>query len=163
MKHLNGKKLKIWDNVGNNFEGLCVGATDDIIKILNENESDERVFFIKNIFSYQILGEGTTGGYSGLKAYICKNDEINCKGRVLLTSKECHIKDMGCTICNNSKVDFKCDFGCIGAIEVLPSRVQKILFEGMLVSRENTKNYLKEAISNIKKDKEKKNDRNLEI
>lgn len=155
MKHLNGKKLKIWDNVGNVFEGLCVGASDDIIKMMNENEKDERVFFVKNIFSYQVIGEGTTGGYSGLKAYVCKCDEVNCKGRVLLSSKECHISDMKCKVCESKKVNFKCDFGSLGAIEVLPSRVQRILFEGMLVSRENTKNYLKEAVETIKKEKDK--------
>ena len=151
MKHLNGKKLKIWDNIGNIFEGLCVGANDDIVKILNDKERDERVFFIKNIFSYQIVGEGTTGGYSGLKVYVCKNDEINCKGKVLLSSNECHIKDMKCDICNNPKINFKCDFGCIGALEILPTQVQRILFEGMVVSRENNKNYLKEAVEAIKK------------
>jgi len=151
MKHLNGKKLQIFDNFGNNYVGLCTGATEDIVKILVENENDERVFFIKNIFSYIIVGEGTTGGYSGLKAYICKNDNINCKGRVLLTSNECHINDMNCPICNNSKNNFKCDFGCIGAIEVLPSKVQKVLFEGMMVCREKTKNYLDEAIKQTNK------------
>lgn len=151
MKHLNGKRLQIFDNFGNSYIGLCTGATEDIVKILVDNENDERVFFIKNIFSYIIVGEGTTGGYSGLKAYICKNDDINCKGRVLLTSNECHINDMNCPICNNSKTNFKCDFGCIGAIEVLPSKVQKVLFEGMMVCREKTKNYLDEAIKQINK------------
>ena len=153
MKHLNGKKLQIFDNFGNSYIGLCTGATEDIVKILVENENDERVFFIKNIFSYVIVGEGTTGGYSGLKAYICKNEQINCKGRVYISSKECHINDMNCEICNNSGNKFKCDFGCIGAIEILPSKVQRVLFDGMMVSRDNNKNYLKEAVEKIKGNK----------
>lgn len=153
MKHLSGKKIQIFDNVGNNYIGLCTGATDEIIKILMDNEKDERVFFIKNIFSYIIVGEGTTGGYSGLKVYFCKNDNINCKGKVLLTSNKCHINDMNCAICNNSKTEFKCDFGCIGAMEVLPTKIQRVLFEGMMVNREKTKNYLEDAMKQIKKGK----------
>lgn len=150
MKHLNGKKIKIFDTVGHEHEGVCTGATDDIVKILEENATDEKVFFIKNIYAYTIVGEGTSGGYSGLKVYICKNDEINCKGRVLLSANECHIKDMNCPICN-SRTNFKCDFGCIGALEVLPSKVQRLLFEGMLVCREQSKDYLNEAINKINK------------
>jgi hypothetical protein len=153
MKHLNGKKIKISDNAGNVFEGICTGATDEIIKLLLKNEVDERVFFTKNIFSYVIVGGGITGGYSGLKTYICKNDNINCKGRVKITAKECHINDMGCLIDNNDKAKFKCDFGCIGAIEIIPSKVQKILFEGMNICREQTKNYLEEATNQINKEK----------
>ena len=151
MKHLNGKRIKINDNVGNSYEGVCTGANEEIVKLLLDNNTDEMVFFIKNIFSYVIVGEGTTGGYSGLKAYICKNEQINCKGRVYISSNECHIHDMNCEICNNSNNKFKCDFGCIGAIEVLPSKVQKVLFEGMMVCREKTKNYLDEAIKQMNK------------
>lgn len=152
MKHLNGKKIQISDNIGNTFVGICTGANDDIIKLLLENEEDERVFFIKNIFSYVIIGGGVTGGYSGLKTYICKNDNINCKGRIKISSKECHINDMECPIKEKDKTKFKCDFGCIGAIEVIPSRVQRILFEGMINCREQTKNYLEEAQNQIKKE-----------
>jgi hypothetical protein len=152
MKHLNGKRLKISDNVGNSYIGLCTGANDEIIKMLLDNETDEIVFFIKNIFSYVIIGEGTTGGYSGLKAFICKNENINCKGRVYISSKDCEIKDMNCEICNNSNNKFKCDFGCIGAIEILPSKVQRVLFDGMFVSREQSKNYLQQAVEKIDKE-----------
>jgi len=153
MKHLNGKKIKINDNVGNSYIGLCTGASDEIIKMLLDNETDETVFFIKNIFSYVIIGEGVTGGYSGLKAYVCKNEHINCRGKVFISSKECHINEMNCEICNNSNNKFKCDFGCIGAIEILPSKVQRVLFDGMMVSRDNNKNYLKEAVEKIKGNK----------
>lgn len=152
MKHLNGKRIKINDNVGNSYEGVCTGANEDIVKLLLDNNPDEMVFFIKNIFSYVVVGEGTTGGYSGLKAYICKNEQINCKGRVYISSKECHINDMNCEICNNSNNKFKCDFGCIGAIEVLPSKVQRVLFDGMFVSREENKNYLQAAQIKINKE-----------
>ena len=60
---------------------------------------------------------------------------------------------MNCSICNNPKTEFKCDFGCIGAMEVLPTKIQRVLFEGMMVNREKTKNYLEDAIKQIKKGK----------
>ncbi len=56
MKHLNGKRLKLWDSNGHVFEGVCTGATDDVVKLLKDGESDERVFFVKNIYSYSFLG-----------------------------------------------------------------------------------------------------------
>lgn len=154
MKHLNGKRLKLWDSNGHVFEGVCTGATDDVVKLLKDGESDERVFFVKNIYSYSVVGEGVSGGYSGLKAYVCKNPSINCNGRCLVSSRECHIEDMGCDVCGKKTAQgtgFRCDFGCIGAIEILPSKVQKVLFDGMRVDRNARKNYLDNAIKEIQK------------
>ena len=152
MKHLNGKRLKLWDSNGHLFEGLCTGASDEIVKLLKDGESDERHFFVRNIYSYVVVGEGTTGGYSGLKAYVCKNSSINCAGKCRISTKECHIEDMDCEVCRKKTaqgVGFKCDFGCIGAIEVIPSKVQKVLFDGMVVDRNVKRNYLEEAMKSI--------------
>lgn len=152
MKHLNGKRIKIWDSNGHLFEGVCTGASDDILRLLKDGEKDERVFFVKNIYSYVVVGEGVSGGYSGLKAYVCKNPAINCMGRCKISSTECSIGEMDCEVCNAKNIanlEFKCDFGCIGAIEVLPSQVQRILFDGMTVSREKRKNYLDNARKEI--------------
>lgn len=146
MKHLNGKRIKLWDINGHVYQGVCTGVSDDVIKMLKEDNKDERCFFIKNIFSYQVVGGGTTGGYSGLKVYICKNEMINCKGVVRISAKQCHIKDMGCDVCKaktTQGVGLKCDFGCIGALQVLPSPVQRSLFQGMMVNR-NKINLIKE-------------------
>lgn len=154
MKNLNGKKIKIWDMNGNLYEGLCTGSSDDIIKMMISDSKDERIFFIKNIFAYEVVGEGTSGGYSGLNVYICKNDEINCKGKILISTKENHIKDMKCEICNKN-TDFKCNFYCLGALEVIPSKIQRILLDDILFSKQETKNYLKEAMDSIKKDNKK--------
>ena len=60
---------------------------------------------------------------------------------------------MGCEVCNKKTAQgtgFKCDFGCIGAIEVLPSKVQRVLFDGMTVDRNKKKNYLEDAVNKIK-------------
>lgn len=150
MKQLNGKRIVFWDSNGHKFEGLCVGTSDEEVKILKDGETDERVFFIRNIFSYSIIGEGTTGGYSGLQVYACKNESVNCAGRVLISSKECQIVDMSCEVCtSNRDKNFKCDFGCIGAMEVLPSRVQRVLFDGMKIDRNKKKNYLEEAMKSM--------------
>jgi len=48
-------------------------------------------------------------------------------------------------------VEFTCDFGCVGAIEVLPSQLQRVLFNGMVVDRNKKKNYLYNAIKEIQK------------
>lgn len=150
MKQYNGKRMVFWDSNGHRFEGLCTGASDEEVKMLKDGETDERVFLVRNIFSYSIVGEGTTGGYSGLQAYVCKNESINCAGRVLLSSKECHVGDMNCEACDSNKnKNFKCDFGCIGAMEILPSRVQRALFDGMNIDRNRKKNYLEEATKSI--------------
>ena len=163
MKQLNGKRLKIWDVGGHSFEGLCTGTTDDEIRLLEDGKKDEIVFNMKNYFAYKIVGGGTTGGYSGLQAYVCKNPAINCVGRCMISSKPCHIEDMDCEVCKQKTsqgIGFKCDFGCVGAIEVLPSQVQRILFDGMVVDRNKKKNYLEDAKKSIEKDmkQENKND-----
>ena len=155
MKHLNGKRLKLWDSNGHVFEGLCTGASDDIVRLLKDGERDERVFFVKNIYSYAVVGGGVSGGYSGLKAYVCKNPAINCAGRCRISAAECHIDDMGCEVCRKKTAEgtgFGCDFGCVGAIEVLPSQVQRVLFDGMIVDRNVRKNYLEKAMKKIEKD-----------
>lgn len=161
MKHLNGKRIRVWDMNGHAFEGVCTGVTDDIVRLLKDGETDERCFFIRNIHSYVVIGEGATGGYSGLKAYVCKNPSINCAGRCRISSTECRIVDMGCEVCNKKTAQgtgFRCDFGCIGAIEVLPSKVQRVLFDGMVVDRNVRKNYLEEARKEIEKDTGAKQD-----
>lgn len=139
MKHLTGKKLQINCNAGKSVIGLCTGGTDDIIKILPENKEDEMVIFIRNIFSYTIIGEGCSGGYSGLKVYMCKCADINCKGRLKLSCNCEDISEMGCEISKSSDKKFKCEFGCLGAMEVIPSNVQKILFDGMIVCKNGDK------------------------
>lgn len=154
MKHLNGKRIKIWDSNGHLFEGVCTGASDDIVRLLKDGERDERVFFVRNIYSYVVVGEGVSGGYSGLKAYVCKNPAINCAGRCRIASGECSITDMGCEAMNKKASrgeGFGCDFGCVGAIEVLPSQVQRVLFDGMTVDRNRRKNYLDDAKKEIAK------------
>lgn len=142
MKHLTGKKLNITCTSGKSIIGLCTGATDEIIKILLDKETDETIVFIKNIFSYTIIGGKTTGGYSGLKVFICKNDILSCKGIIRLSKDNLTIDDMECPIhVAKKKVgeDFKCDFACLGAMEVLPSPVQAIFFEGMKVNKNGGK------------------------
>ena len=151
MKHLNGKRLKLWDSNGHLFEGLCTGASDDIVRLLKDGEKDERVFFVKNVYSYVVVGEGVSGGYSGLKAFVCKNPAINCAGRCRISMEESTIDNMECEVRSAKGVNFKCDFGCIGSIEVLPSQVQRILFDGMLVDRNKKKNYLENAKKEILK------------
>lgn len=132
MKHLQGKKIKVTSINGNSVIGLVTGATDDIVKILVEGEQDETVIFVKNIFTYQIIGEGTTGGYSGLHVFACKNLAIGCKGKIKLSCKQNTIlQDMECEV-PKQKTEFVCDFGCLGEMEVLPSKVQKVLFDGMI-------------------------------
>ena len=135
-KHLQGKKISVYCNNGTEFAGLCTASSDAVIKILKEGEKDEMVISVANIFSYVIHGEGCTGGYSGLKVYVCKNLGISCFGRVKLSASPLKIEDMGCGVCKAKTVNgtgFNCDFGCVGAMEVIPSKVQKLLFDGMLV------------------------------
>ena len=151
MKHLNGKRIKVWDSNGHLFEGVCTGASDDIVRLLKDGEKDERVFFVKNIYSYVVVGEGASGGYSGLKAFVCKNPSINCAGRCRISVDECTIDDMECEAHLSKGKEFKCDFGCVGAIEVLPSQVQRVLFNGMVVDRNRKKNYLDNALKDIQK------------
>ena len=142
MKHLSGKKLNVSCISGTTIIGLCTGATDEIIKILPKGAEDETVIFIKNVFSYTIIGGKTTGGYSGLKVYVCKNEDISCKGRIRLSMRELLITDMGCEVCRVKTADGKtipCDFGCLGAMEILPSNVQSVFFDGMLVAKIETK------------------------
>ncbi len=148
MKHLNGKRLKLWDSNGHLFEGLCTGASDEVVRLLKDGEKDERVFFVKNIYSYVVVGEGVSGGYSGLKAFVCKNPSINCAGRCRISMEESTIDDMGCAV-RSANNGFKCDFGCVGAIEVIPSQVQRVLFDGMTVDRNKRKNYLEDAKKEI--------------
>lgn len=133
MKHLTGKKLEIISIGGGVAKGVVTGGTDDITKLLSEGDADETVIFDKNIFTYKIIGEGTTGGYSGLKLYACRCFEVGCAGRRKISSKSLTVADMGCDVPNNGGTAFKCDFGCVGAIEVLPSKAQLILFDGMEV------------------------------
>ena len=100
------------------------------------------VISVANIFSYVIHGGGCTGGYSGLKVYVCKNLGISCLGRVKLSAIPLKIEDMGCNVCKAKTVNgegFNCDFGCVGALEVIPSKVQKMLFDGMLLIRNQKK------------------------
>ena len=142
MKHLQGKKLKVNSINGMEVFGLVTGATDELIKILIDTEKDETVILIKNIFTYKIVGEGVSGGFSGLKVFCCKNEEIGCKGRRKLSTKNVSIEDMGCEVCNAKTVagtGFKCDFGCIGDMEVIPSNAQRVLFDGMLVEANKPK------------------------
>lgn len=143
MKHLTGKKVTVYCQSGKGFTGVVTAGSDDVLKILPEGKTDELVIFAKNIFAYTIIGEGTTGGYSGLKVYVCKCDSINCKGRVKVSYNDTTINDMGCKVCTAKTVagtGFKCDFGCIGALEVIPSNVQKILLNNMIVARNEKKN-----------------------
>ena len=158
MKHLNGKRLKLWDSNGHLFEGLCTGATDEIVKLLKDGEKDERVFFVKNIYSYTVVGGGVTGGYSGLFVYTCRNPNINCKGKCMISANECHIEDMDCDVCRQRTaqgIGFKCDFGQIGAMEIIPPQVQKALFNGMRVDLNRKRNYLEEAKKEIEREMKK--------
>lgn len=138
MKHLQGKKVKVKSIDGTIVVGIVTGATDDILKILSQNEVDEQIIFIRNIFSYVIIGQGTSGGYSGLQVFACKNLNIGCKGRLLLSlNKNTKIQDMGCGVCDKG---FKCDFGTLGQMQVLPSNIQRVLFDGLL--KQNNKKEL---------------------
>ena len=138
MKHLSGKKIKVFCINGKSVSGVCTGATDDIVKILEDGKTDEMVIFVKNIFSYVIVGEGCTGGYSGLNVYVCKNENINCHGKIKLSLKPITISDMNCKVCTaktSEGTGFNCDFGNLGPMEVLPSNIQKVLFDGMIVEK----------------------------
>jgi len=159
MKQLNGKRLKIWDCNGHVFEGLCTGSTDDCVRLLQDGGKDEITFNMKGYFAYQIVGGGVTGGYSGLQAYVCKNPSINCAGRCLLSSNPCHIEDMNCEVYKKSNAQghgFVCDFGSIGAMEIIPPQVQRVLFDGMVVDRNKRKNYLEDAKKEIVKEKKER-------
>lgn len=130
MKHLQGKKIKVKLTNGNCLLGIVTGATEEILKILSQNETDQQVIFIRNIFSYVVIGQGVTGGYSGLQVFACKNLNIGCKGRLKLSlNKNLKIQEMGCGACDKG---FKCDFGTLGQMQLLPSNVQKVLFDGLL-------------------------------
>lgn len=130
MKHLQGKKLKVKLSDGSCIIGVVTGATEEILKILSQNETDQQVIFIRNIFSYVVIGQGVTGGYSGLQVFACKNLNIGCKGRLKLSlNKNLKIQEMGCNVCDKG---FKCDFGTLGQMQLLPSNVQKVLFDGLL-------------------------------
>jgi hypothetical protein len=60
---------------------------------------------------------------------------------------------MGCEVISNPKAKaFRCDFGCIGPVEILPSRVQRSLFDGMTVDRRERKNYLDGARKSIERE-----------
>ena len=155
MKQYNGKRLKIWAANGLMFEGICTGADDEFVRLLPEGETDEIAIHVHNIFAHSVVGEGVSGGYSGLKTYVCKNTMLNCMGKCLVSSKECTLADMNCEICRKHTEDgtgFKCDFGCVGAIEVLPSKVQRVLFDGMIADRNKKKNYLDEAKKDVNRD-----------
>lgn len=135
-KHLQGKKISVYCMNGAEFTGLCTAASNEVLKILRDGTKDEMVIAVANIFSYVIIGGGCSGGYSGLKVYVCKNLGISCFGRVKLSAMPLKIEDMGCDVCKAKTVNgtgFNCDFGCVGAMEVIPSKVQKLLFEGMTV------------------------------
>ena len=142
MKLLQGKKIKICSVGGKEYIGNVIGANDDLVRILVDGEEDELVIYIKNIYSYQIIGEGTSGGYSGLNVWACKNDSIGCKGKTLLSCKTCDISDMNCPIQEKKTVvgkGFNCDFGNLGPMEVIPSKAQKILFEGLMKENKGKK------------------------
>ena len=136
MKHLQGKKVQIVSNGGVSYIGIVTGSTDDIVKILCENQTDETVIFIKNIFSYKIIGQGVSGGFSGIQVFACKNENIGCKGKIYLSKKKSTtIQNMNCEICKAKTVagiGFKCDFGTLGDLQVLPSKVQGVLFQGLI-------------------------------
>ncbi len=145
MEQLNGKRIMVVDCTGASTTGLCTGCADDRIKMVPDHHSDERVIFLRNVVCYEVVGGGTTGGYCGIKVFVCKNDAINCKGRVLLSQEGSHITDMGCQMIGRTDVKFKCDFMNLGAMEVLPPQVQRTLFNGMTVIREKNKDYLANA------------------
>jgi len=145
MEQLNGKRIMVVDCTGAQTKGLCTGCSEDFIKIVPDCHSDERVFLMRSVVSYEVVGGGVTGGYSGLKTFICKNEEINCAGRVMLGLDGSHITDMGCPAIAGKGAKFKCDFACIGAMEVIPPQVQRALFGGMVAERGKKKNYLADA------------------
>lgn len=141
-KHLQGKKISVFCTNGKEFVGLCTASSDNMIKILLEKAKDEMVIAVPNIFAYIIHGSGCTGGYTGIKVYVCKNDDISCIGRVKMSTVPLKIEDMGCNVCTAKTVNgvgYDCDFGCIGAMEVIPTKVQRILFDQMLNVRKKEK------------------------
>lgn len=143
MKHLSGKKLEITMTTGEKISGLCTGGTDDMVKIMADGSKDETFVFIRNIFAYTIIGGGVAGGYSGLKVYLCKNADIGCQGRVKLSIDDETIASMGCNVINADTAagrGFNCDFGCLGPMEVIPSNVQRVLFDKMLTIKNRSKN-----------------------
>lgn len=153
MKHLSGKKIEITCVSGYKVAGLCTGATDEIVKLMIDGDTDETIIFVKNIFSYVIIGGGVTGGYSGIKVYVCRCENINCLGRIKLSAKKLILSDMECPIVHTKTVagsGYDCDFGCVGAMEVIPSNVQKMLFEGMMIIRKENNDE-----STIRADKKK--------
>lgn len=138
MKHLQGKKVKVKSIDGSVVVGIVTGATEELLKILSQNETDEQVIFIRNIFSYVVIGQGVTGGFSGINVFACKNLNIGCKGKLLLSlNKSTKIQDMKCAVCDKG---FKCDFGTLGQMQVLPSKVQKVLFDGLLKDNNKKEN-----------------------
>ena len=141
MKFLQGKKIKIKTVDGKESYGLVTGATENLIKILNNNDTDQQVFFTNNIISYKIYGQGISGGRSGLYIFACKNMNINCKGKLLVsTNKSSTICDMKCKVCKSKTIigeGFKCDFGTLGEMQMMPSKLQRVLFDGLI--KENNK------------------------
>lgn len=128
MKQYQGKKLKVVSINGESVSGICHGATDELVKILPDGEKDVRVIFTRNIFYYTVDGENLSDGFSGIKLYICKNDDLGCPGRRKLSSHPLTIKDLGCEAIPDKP---KCDFGCVGNIEIIPSRALRVLLDGM--------------------------------
>lgn len=129
VKQYQGKKIKITSINGETVSGICCGATDDIVKVLPEGEKDVKVIFLRNVYYYSVEGENIGDGFSGIKLYVCKNDELGCPGRRKLSLAPLTVKDLGCEQVPEKP---KCDFGCVGGIEVIPSRALRVLLDGML-------------------------------
>ncbi len=128
MKQYQGKRIKIVSISGETVVGICHGSTDEIVKVLPDGERDVKAVFLRNIFYYSVEGEGLGDGMSGIKLYVCKNDELGCPGRRRLSAHEQTVADLGCEAVPRKP---KCDFGCVGCIEVIPSRALRVLLEGM--------------------------------
>lgn len=128
MKQYQGRKIKVFSINGECVAGMCLGATDEIVRIKVDGEPDARVVFIRNIYSYTVEGLGEGDGISGLRLFICRNPGV-CPGIRRLAMGDITLNDMGCQV--QGRESLKCDFGCVGNIEVIPSQVLRGLLNGM--------------------------------
>ena len=126
MMQYQGKRINVFSVNGERVSGVCMGATDDIVKIKVEDEPDVRAVFIRNIYYYTVDGLGDDDGVSGLRLFMCRNPGV-CPGIKKLSIRDINIGDMGCEASDKKG----CDFGCIGSLERIPSRVLRPLLSGM--------------------------------
>lgn len=142
MRQYQGKKITVESINGKIITGVHCGLADDILRILPDPTPDKpdekreiKNIRVENIFSYSVEGEGVNEGYSGVCLYVCKNDALGCRGRQKLSVKKQVLSDMGCEAIKSPNFKVKetpCDFGCVGNIEIVPSKALRVFLDGMM-------------------------------